>query len=376
MSSRTLTKRRDFLGIIIWEILPGLFVSETVAVLSPFILGYALYRWVVGGGVQFVPQSAFFLIAMVTAVAFAWGLASLIVAFLKLRHMVIRPIIRLIRAALYRMEHGSPEPFHLKTRIDELLNMVAIFNRFFNFQDQRVEELDDVVAAFGHDAGRFARHISNKVDLCLDPAIPEARRKQHLAELPEYAKREIHALFDHIDLNVGIVQNYNRIKGPPFADVDVVALANARLDELRGEADAKGIDLSAEMPSTCVVRAHEQKIAKIVVNLVDNAIKYTPDGGHVRLTVGWEKGNLVFAVSDTGCGIAAEYRDRVFDPSFRAPETSEIEGRGLGLSFVRSVARFYGGTCVCESTLGKGSTFTVALPLGAVGQSHKKGFMQ
>ena len=68
MSSRTLTKRRDFLGIIIWEILPGLFVSETVAVLSPFILGYALYRWLVGWGVKFDPQSAYFLIGMVTAV--------------------------------------------------------------------------------------------------------------------------------------------------------------------------------------------------------------------------------------------------------------------------------------------------------------------
>ena len=366
MSSRTLTKRRDFLGIISWEILPGLFVSETIAVLSPFILSYILYKWLVGWGVKFDPQSAYFLIGMVTAVAFAWGLASLIVAFLKLRHMVIRPIMRLVRAACYRMEYGSVEPFHPKTRIEELLNMIAILNRLFRSQDQRVEELDDVVAAFGHDAGRFARHVSNKADLCLDPAIPEARRKQHLAELPEYAKREIHALFDHIDLNVGIVQNYNRIKGPPFADVDVVALANARLDELRGEADAKGIDLAAELPSMCVVRAHEQKIAKIVVNLVDNAIKYTPEGGRVRLTVGWQKGNLVIAVSDTGCGIAAEYRDRVFDPSFRAPETAEIEGRGLGLSFVRSVARFYGGTCACESVLGQGSTFTVALPLQVV----------
>ena len=83
------------------------------------------------------------------------------------------------------------------------------------------------------------------------------------------------------------------------------------------------------------------------------------------LSVGWENDNLVIAITDTGCGIAADYRERVFDPGFRG--TAAVEGRGLGLSFVRSVARFYGGTAVCSSVPGQGSTFTVTLPLKAKG---------
>ena len=74
----------------------------------------------------------------------------------------------------------------------------------------------------------------------------------------------------------------------------------------------------------------------------------------------------MIAVTDTGCGIAADYLGRVFDPGFRG--TAAVEGHGLGLSFVRSVARFYGGTATCASTLGKGSTFTVTLPLKSKGE--------
>ena len=77
----------------------------------------------------------------------------------------------------------------------------------------------------------------------------------------------------------------------------------------------------------------------------------------------------MIAVTDTGCGVPAECRERVFDPAFRAPGTAKVEGQGLGLSFVRSIARFYGGTCRCDSNPVSGSTFTVSLPL-------KKGKLQ
>ena len=93
--------------------------------------------------------------------------------------------------------------------------------------------------------------------------------------------------------------------------------------------------------------------------------KFTPEGGRITLSVGGQKDALLIAVTDTGCGIVAEQRERIFEPGFRG--TTAVEGRGLGLSFVRSVAHFYGGTVTSSSAPGQGTTFTVSLPLKAKG---------
>ena len=365
MRSKRATEARELSAIVRREILPGLAISVSFAALSPLVLGYALYRLLVGRGAAFVPQDAFFLVGVVTAFALAWGLSSCIVAFLKVRHLAVRPLERLASAAAFRMERGTVDPFRLKTRVGELVSLVAIFNRLFGSQDERVAELVALVHAFGHDANRYANHVSGAAYLCLDPVVPSERQGEHLAELPALAVREIAALQDHLAQTVGIVDNYNRIKGPLFAAVDVVSVAKGCLARLRPEADAKRLALSAALPSVCVVWAHEAKFANVIHNLVDNAIKYTPEGGSISLLVGWEKDDLVIAVTDTGCGIAAEHLGYVFDPGFRG--TSAVEGHGLGLSFVRSVARFYGGTAMCSSTPGQGTTFTVTLPLKAEG---------
>ena len=365
MRSKRATEPRDLSAIVRREILPGLAISVSFAALSPFALGYALYRLLVGRGAAFVPQDAFFLVGVVTSFALAWGLSSCIVAFLKVRHLAVRPLERLASAAAFRMERGSSDPFRLRTRVGELVSLVAIFNRLFGSQDERVAELVALVRAFGHDANRYANHVSGAAYLCLDPAVPYERQKEHLAELPVLAVREIAAFQDHLVQTVGIVDNYNRIKGPPFAAVDVVSVAKGCLVRLRPEADAKRLALSAALPSSCAVLAHEQKLASIIDNLVGNAIKFTPEGGRIALSVGWQKGALVIAVTDTGCGIAADYWERVFDPGFRG--TTAVEGHGLGLSFVRSVARFYSGSATCSSEPGKGTTFTVTLPLKAKG---------
>ena len=365
MRSKRATEPRELSAIVNREILPGLAISVSFAALSPFVLGYALYRLLMGRGAAFVPQDAFFLVGVVTSFALAWGLSSCIVAFLKVRHLAVRPLERLASAAAFRMNRGTVDPFRLKTRVGELVSLVAIFNRLFGSQDERVAELVALVHAFGHDANRYANHVSGAAYLCLDPVVPPERQKAHLAELPHVAVREIAAFQDHLVQTVGIVDNYNRIKGSPFAAVDVVSVAKGCLARLRPEADAKRLVLFAALPFSCVVRAHEQKLASVIDNLVGNAIKFTPEGGRIALSVGGQKVALVIAVTDTGCGIAADCRERVFDPGFRG--TTAVEGHGLGLSFVRSVARFYGGTATCSSVPGQGSTFTVTLPLKAKG---------
>jgi PAS domain S-box-containing protein len=122
------------------------------------------------------------------------------------------------------------------------------------------------------------------------------------------------------------------------------------------------VQLSAKLPE---LHLDKDKIIAVVVNIVGNAAKYTPDGGRVSLKVNAEDGHLRIAVEDTGVGIAAEEIPKVFEKFFRSddPRVQAEVGSGLGLSLAREVVRMHGGEIVVESQLNQGSTFTILLPI-------------
>jgi two-component system phosphate regulon sensor histidine kinase PhoR len=113
------------------------------------------------------------------------------------------------------------------------------------------------------------------------------------------------------------------------------------------------------------VRGDQARLRQIVLDLVDNAVKYTPAGGTVRLTAA-DKGDAVeISVADTGVGIPAAETERVFEPFYRVTTTMTQRGQpssGLGLALVKRLVEAQGGTVRLESSEGAGTTFTVALP--------------
>jgi len=117
-------------------------------------------------------------------------------------------------------------------------------------------------------------------------------------------------------------------------------------------------------PKLPVLHGDRDKIALVLHNLVGNALKYTPDGGRIVVTVSIEAGRLVVAVTDTGIGIGPDETERVFEKFYRSknPQAAGVKGSGLGLAIAREVARLHGGDISLESELGKSSTFTLILP--------------
>lgn len=107
----------------------------------------------------------------------------------------------------------------------------------------------------------------------------------------------------------------------------------------------------------------EMLVSRILLNLLSNAIRYSPTGSSVRLELREDDGQAVLSVSDEGIGIAAEERERIFEPFYRAPNAQSISGTGLGLNIVKECVTLHGGTISVTSAVGKGSTFTVRLPL-------------
>jgi signal transduction histidine kinase len=127
----------------------------------------------------------------------------------------------------------------------------------------------------------------------------------------------------------------------------------------------RGVELRTELdPNVDVVEADERKVKQVVLNLLTNAVKFTPAGGQVRLRAGRDGAGVVVAVMDNGVGIAPADQARVFEEFAQARGTSmpEQEGTGLGLTLSRRLVELHGGTIWVESELGKGSTFTFTLP--------------
>jgi two-component system phosphate regulon sensor histidine kinase PhoR len=113
------------------------------------------------------------------------------------------------------------------------------------------------------------------------------------------------------------------------------------------------------------VRADEEGLQQILDNLVDNAIKYTPDGGRVLVRWTPEPMHVRIEIDDNGIGIPAEYQPRLFERFFRVDKarSRELGGTGLGLSIVKHLAQSFGGGVGVESEPGSGSTFYVELPV-------------
>ena len=101
-----------------------------------------------------------------------------------------------------------------------------------------------------------------------------------------------------------------------------------------------------------------------MINLTDNAVKFTPDGGHVSVALTSSSGQAVLEVADTGIGVPAHEQQRVFDRFFRSSlaQRHAIPGSGLGLSIAHKIVEDHGGTLEVSSEAGKGSTFRVSLP--------------
>ena len=168
---------------------------------------------------------------------------------------------------------------------------------------------------------------------------------------------------------LGLVDDFvdlSRIEVGAF-DIRPAELALSRLlHEVRRDlaplAGEKGVDLAIADGRGIRLTADPLRLRQVLLNLLSNALKFTPRGGLVRTTVQVDDGELRISVHDTGIGIAPDNLERAFQP-FEQVSGTDLPGAGLGLTISRWIVELHGGTLTAESTLGKGSTFTVTLPI-------------
>jgi two-component system, NtrC family, sensor histidine kinase KinB len=140
-------------------------------------------------------------------------------------------------------------------------------------------------------------------------------------------------------------------------------LVNEAVTYFRREAQEKGIELAVEIPELLPdAIADKPRIGHVLANLLANAIRYTPRGGRILLSVREDGNTLKFTISDNGGGIPEEYRQKIFEKFFRVPGQDSNTGEGLGLAISREIIRAHGGEISLESSKGPGAAFFFTLP--------------
>ena len=150
-----------------------------------------------------------------------------------------------------------------------------------------------------------------------------------------------------------------------LSDLDLPSIIENTLILVRERAVRRGITLGRTVDEHLgTIRADERKVKQVLLNLLSNALKFTPEGGKIGVSAALQDGVAEISVTDTGVGIATEDQEKVFE-EFRQVGTAskKIEGTGLGLAISRKFIELHGGRIWVKSQIGGGSTFSFTLPL-------------
>jgi signal transduction histidine kinase len=248
----------------------------------------------------------------------------------------------------------------------ELRELVVSFDRMLEKIQALVEGMRGVLDNVAHDLRTPITRLRGVAELALrNPDL--AGSQEALADCVEESERVItmlNTLMDISEVETGAMKlNLER--------VDVTELARQLTDFYAEVAEDRGLKISLSAPNRCETVADENRLRQAVANLLDNAVKYTPEGGRVEVSVKQMAGRVVLGVRDTGIGIPKEDLPRVWERLYRGDKSRSQRGLGLGLSLVKAIAQAHHGDCRVSSEPGSGSEFILRIPMVRGGANSK-----
>ena len=308
---------------------------------------------------------------LLAAVAlFALALSVLVSAGLARRFTT--PLLRLTDAARGLAEGDLTQrvpPDEVRAGTSEIAELAVQFNTMADRLEESVEIIRrdrdrsrDFLADVSHELRTPLAALRTFNELLREGAAddPEAR-----AEFLESSGQQIERL-DWLAQNLLELSKLD--SGLVLLDLrpdDLRAAVESAVEQTSGAALRRGVDVALQLPDRPVrIRHDPQRIGQVVGNLVANAVKFTPRGGHVTVDVTGTPDGARIDVADTGVGIDAAELPHIFERFYRGSRANEARssGSGLGLAIVRSIVDMHGGTVEVESRVGRGSRFTVTLP--------------
>ncbi len=277
-------------------------------------------------------------------------------AFLAFR--ALRPIRHLISTVRSlgpgRMDARVPSP---KTD-DELDELATLFNGMLEKIETLINGMRDSLDNVAHDLRTPITRLQGSAEMALQSDQNLETCKESLADCIEESERiltMLNTLMDISEAETGVMKL-------DLKRVNVSSMMGDVIELYRYVAEDKGVFLHTTASNDLSLTADPNRMRQILANLLDNAIKYTPNGGRIDMEADRRGQKIVILVKDTGIGIHPEELSRIWDRLYRCDQSRSQKGLGLGLSLVKAIVQAHKGQVEVFSEPGKGSTFSISLP--------------
>ena len=279
-----------------------------------------------------------------------------------------KPVAEILRTAEQLKPTRLGDRLEVFGTQDELDRLSVTINRLLDEVAGHVERQQQFVADAAHELRGPLAAMRSSLEVAISQDRTADAYRETLAEVLEEA-RHLSKLSNDLLL---LAETGDETRERPRERVDLTAIARQTIAMFGGVAEERSVGLFLEVPTTAAqLPGDASQLRQVCGNLLDNAIRFTPDGGKVTMAVVPDNDgkHAVMTVTDTGCGIAPEHLDRVFDRFYKTDasrtRTEAARGGGLGLAICRSIVERHDGTISVTSTAGRGTTFTVRLPMKA-----------
>jgi heavy metal sensor kinase len=250
----------------------------------------------------------------------------------------------------------------VKPRGDEIDQLATTFNQMVDRIQTLLTEIKEMSDNIAHDLRSPLTRIRGTAEVTLTTGKSLEDYENMAASTIEDCDR----LLDMINTMLLISKTEAGVEKPAGEEVDIAALIRRACDLFSSIAEDKNLGLSYDAPEKTLVRGDPRMLQRMLSNILDNAVKYTPSGGKIAVALtGAKNQHVVISIRDTGVGISSADLNRIFERFYRCDQSRSQPGTGLGLSLARAIARAHGGDIAVKSAVGQGSTFTIMLPKAA-----------
>ena len=273
----------------------------------------------------------------------------------------LEPVEQITRAAEQITQFNLSERLPVSNTGDELERLSLALNRMITRLDDAFQNSRRFVADASHDLRTPLTILRGELEnLAEDPRLDAELRDRAGSMLEEavHLGKIVEQLFTLSRLDAGEAQT-------EWTRFDLTELAKTTVEQMNLLAEDKDISMTCDASEPAPVKGNRVRLKQVVVNLLDNAIKYTPASGTIHLRVRGVNGHAVLEVEDNGVGIPPDALPHIFERFYRVDEarSADSESAGLGLSIVKSICTAHGAEVEAQSTVGRGSCFRVRLPL-------------
>jgi signal transduction histidine kinase len=241
----------------------------------------------------------------------------------------------------------------------ELALLVRQFNTLLESNAEHVRVLRETLDNLAHDLRTPLTRLRATAEQALQDSGAPGEARDALADCIDETDRLLHVIETLLDISAA----EGGALGLRRERLDLKALVERSADLYREVAEEKRISVSLDLPGPVEIDADGVRLGQVVNNLLDNALKYTPEGGRVELAARAEAGQAVLTATDNGPGVPPGEREAIFRRLYRSDSSRSQRGLGLGLSLVKAIVESHRGTVAVDAAPGGGARFTVRLPL-------------